>query len=113
MSVLVKKLKSTSVEAYVKGAPEVMIDICDKSTRSFPSSTLSSFPCSPHLPSFPVPDDYEEILAEYTRHGYRVIALAGKSMPGLTWIKAQRLKRFVPSPLPTSFPCADRSFLLQ
>lgn len=32
MSVLVKKLKSTSIEAYVKGAPEVMIDICDKST---------------------------------------------------------------------------------
>ncbi|BGP33107.1 hypothetical protein JCM10296v2_004896 [Rhodotorula toruloides] len=72
MSVLVKKLKSNSVEAYVKGAPEVMIDICDKST---------------------LPEDYEEVLADYTRHGYRVIALAGKSMPGLTWIKAQRLKR--------------------
>ncbi|GAA6055600.1 hypothetical protein JCM3770_006719 [Rhodotorula araucariae] len=72
MSVLVKKLKSTSVEAYVKGAPEVMLDICDKST---------------------LPEDYEEILADYTRHGFRVIALAGKSMAGLTWIKAQRLKR--------------------
>lgn len=33
MSVLVKKLKSNSVEAYVKGAPEVMSEICDKSTR--------------------------------------------------------------------------------
>uniref|UniRef100_A0A0K3CK53 Cation-transporting ATPase n=1 Tax=Rhodotorula toruloides TaxID=5286 RepID=A0A0K3CK53_RHOTO len=72
MSVLVKKLKSNSVEACVKGAPEVMIDICDKST---------------------LPEDYEVVLADYTRHGYRVIALAGKSMPGLTWIKAQRLKR--------------------
>ncbi|BGP17337.1 hypothetical protein JCM10213_007551 [Rhodosporidiobolus nylandii] len=72
MSVLVKKLKSNSVEAYVKGAPEVMSEICDKST---------------------LPEDYEEILADYTRHGFRVIALAGKSMPGLTWIKAQRLKR--------------------
>ncbi|GAA5949133.1 hypothetical protein JCM3765_004021 [Sporobolomyces pararoseus] len=72
MSVLVKKLKSNSVEAYVKGAPEVMIDICDKST---------------------LPDDYEEILADYTKNGFRVIALAGKSMPNLTWIKAQRLKR--------------------
>ncbi|GAA5917468.1 hypothetical protein JCM6882_006480 [Rhodosporidiobolus microsporus] len=72
MSVLVKKLKSNSVEAYVKGAPEVMTDICDPST---------------------LPEDYEEILADYTRHGFRVIALAGKSMPGLTWIKAQRLKR--------------------
>lgn len=42
-----------------------------------------------------VPEDYEEMLAYYTKHGFRVIALAGKSMPGLTWIKAQRLKRFV------------------
>lgn len=42
-----------------------------------------------------VPDDYEEMLSYYTRHGFRVIALAGKSMPGLTWIKAQRLKREV------------------
>jgi cation-transporting P-type ATPase 13A2 len=33
MSVLVKKLRSTSVEVYVKGAPEVMTDICDKDTR--------------------------------------------------------------------------------
>lgn len=33
MSVLVKKLKSQTIEAYVKGAPEVMLDICDKTTR--------------------------------------------------------------------------------
>ncbi|KAM0753330.1 hypothetical protein T439DRAFT_299617 [Meredithblackwellia eburnea MCA 4105] len=74
MSVLVKKLKSNSVEAYVKGAPEVMLDICNKST---------------------IPEDYEQMLSYYTKHGFRVIALAGKSMPGLTWIKAQRLKREV------------------
>lgn len=94
MSVLVKKLKSNSVEAYVKGAPEVMSEICDKSTRSFffLHSLLSD------IDSFClVPDDYDEMLAYYTQHGYRVIALAGKTMPGLTWIKAQRLKRFVPS----------------
>lgn len=42
-----------------------------------------------------MPEDYEEVLADYTRHGFRVIALAGKSMAGLTWIKAQRLKRCV------------------
>jgi magnesium-transporting ATPase (P-type) len=29
MSVIVKRLKSTSMEIYVKGAPEVMPDICD------------------------------------------------------------------------------------
>ena len=32
MSVIVKRLKSTSMEIYVKGAPEVMAEICDKST---------------------------------------------------------------------------------
>ncbi len=30
MSVVVKRLKSTSMEIYVKGAPEVMGEICDK-----------------------------------------------------------------------------------
>lgn len=30
MSVVVKRLKSSSMEIYVKGAPEVMGDICDK-----------------------------------------------------------------------------------
>lgn len=72
MSVLVKKLKSNSVEAYVKGAPEVMREICDPAT---------------------LPADYDQQLAFYTKHGYRVIALAGKSLQGLTWVKAQRLKR--------------------
>jgi magnesium-transporting ATPase (P-type) len=30
MSVVVKRLKSSSMEIYVKGAPEVMADICEK-----------------------------------------------------------------------------------
>ena len=45
MSVIVKRLKSTSMEVYVKGAPEVMADICDKSTcecHSFARSLLKS-----------------------------------------------------------------------
>ena len=29
MSVIVRRLRSTSMEIYVKGAPEVMGDICD------------------------------------------------------------------------------------
>lgn len=40
-----------------------------------------------------VPDDYDLLLDHYTRHGFRVIALAAKSIPDLTWVKAQRLKR--------------------
>ncbi|KAI0318235.1 hypothetical protein OF83DRAFT_1057181, partial [Amylostereum chailletii] len=72
MSVVVKRLKSTSMEVYVKGAPEVMTDICDR----------DSFP-----------DDYDDLLSYYTKRGYRVIAIAGKSIEGITWLKAQRMKR--------------------
>ncbi|CED85070.1 ca-transporting atpase [Phaffia rhodozyma] len=72
MSVIVKRLKSPSMEVYVKGAPEVMADICDPA--SFPK-------------------DYDDLLSYYTKHGFRVIAIAGKSIPGLTWLKAQRMKR--------------------
>ncbi|KAI0682979.1 Ca-transporting ATPase [Cytidiella melzeri] len=72
MSVIVKRLKSSSMEVYVKGAPEVMGEICDK----------DSFP-----------DDYDDLLAYYTKRGYRVIAMAGKSIEGLTWLKAQKMKR--------------------
>lgn len=32
MSVIVKRLKANSMEIYVKGAPEVMPDICDPET---------------------------------------------------------------------------------
>ncbi|GAA94241.1 uncharacterized protein L969DRAFT_86359 [Mixia osmundae IAM 14324] len=74
MSVLVKKLRSSSVEVYVKGAPEVMTDICLAGS---------------------LPDDYHDCLEFYTKHGFRVIAVAAKSIPGLTWIKAQRMKREV------------------
>ncbi|KAF4621315.1 hypothetical protein D9613_000774 [Agrocybe pediades] len=72
MSVIVKRLKSNSMEVYVKGAPEVMAEICDK----------SSFP-----------EDYDDLLSYYTKRGYRVIAIAGKSIEGLSWLKAQRMKR--------------------
>lgn len=41
MSVIVKRLKSTGMEIYVKGAPEVMGDICDKDS----CACLASSPC--------------------------------------------------------------------
>ncbi|EPQ27111.1 uncharacterized protein PFL1_05393 [Pseudozyma flocculosa PF-1] len=72
MSVIVKRLKSQSMEVFVKGAPEVMSDICDP----------DSFPA-----------DYNDLLSYYTKHGYRVIACAGKTMAGMSWIKAQRMRR--------------------
>lgn len=35
------------------------------------------------------------MLSYYTRNGFRVIAIAGKSVEGMTWLKAQRMKRLV------------------
>jgi len=42
-----------------------------------------------------VPHDYEDLLSYYTKRGYRVIAIAGKSVDGLSWLKAQRMKRYL------------------
>ncbi|KAF9125309.1 hypothetical protein BGX30_000523 [Mortierella sp. GBA39] len=72
MSVIVKRLHSPGMDIFVKGAPEVMTDICIKGS---------------------LPLDYQERLAFYTHHGYRVIACAYKAMPALNFIRAQRLKR--------------------
>ncbi|KAH7047823.1 hypothetical protein BKA57DRAFT_463445 [Linnemannia elongata] len=72
MSVIVKKLHSPGMDIYVKGAPEVMTDICLKES---------------------LPSDYAERLSYYTQHGYRVIACATKSLPNLNFIRAQRVKR--------------------
>ena len=86
MSVIVKRLKSASMEIYVKGAPEVMSDICDPSTCE---------PTSRVVLIHSVPLDYDDMLSYYTRNGFRVIAIAGKCIEGLTWLKAQRMKRSV------------------
>jgi len=93
MSVIVKRLKSSSMEIYVKGAPEVMADICDKSSCV---SALHIFINDISLTSvWLVPQDYEDLLSYYTKRGYRVIAIAGKSVEGLSWLRAQRMKRCV------------------
>lgn len=55
MSVIVKNFSDNTFRTYVKGAPEKIKDLCDKSS---------------------LPDNYEEILEIYTNSGYRVLALA-------------------------------------
>ncbi|KAG0243506.1 hypothetical protein BGW41_002046 [Actinomortierella wolfii] len=72
MSVIVKRLHTPGMEIFVKGAPEVMTDICTKSS---------------------LPLDYHERLMYYTHHGYRVIACAAKSVPTMNFVRAQRVKR--------------------
>lgn len=57
MSVLVEKDHTRYV--FTKGAPEVMLEICDPTT---------------------IPADFEELLHKYTHSGYRVIACAHKAL---------------------------------
>ena len=40
-----------------------------------------------------VPADYEELLAYYTHKGYRVIGVATRHLPRLSWVKAQKMTR--------------------
>jgi cation-transporting P-type ATPase 13A2 len=88
----------------VKGAPEVMTDICelDSCAHLFYAAEMRL-----NLLWQPVPDDYDDLLSYYTKRGYRVIAMAGKSIEGLSWLKAQRMKRLV-APLLQQIPNSQR-----
>lgn len=72
MSVVVKRYRDSDMQVYVKGAPEVLPQICN----------ADSFP-----------DDYEQTLESYTHRGYRVIGIATKTLRNMSWYKAQKLKR--------------------
>lgn len=72
MSAIVKRLGENRMHAVVKGAPEVMHDICDPST---------------------LPADYDAVLDYYTRRGYRVLACGTKSLENLSWRHAQKIPR--------------------
>ncbi|KAL2312417.1 Cation-transporting ATPase [Schizosaccharomyces pombe] len=72
MAVIVKHGKFKKMDAYVKGAPEIMPTICKP--ESFPAN-------------------YQEVLDYYTHNGFRVIACASKQLENCTWAKAQRMKR--------------------
>ncbi|KAJ2093025.1 hypothetical protein IW138_000739 [Coemansia sp. RSA 986] len=70
-AVIAKRLGARYNEVYVKGAPEAIRELCYSDT---------------------IPRDFDKVLLEYTNHGYRVIALAGKSLK-MSWPKLQKLKR--------------------
>lgn len=60
MSVLCKNEIDNRVRAFVKGSPEMISSLCRKET---------------------LPADFKPILEDYTKEGYRVIALSTKVMP--------------------------------
>ncbi|XP_045161334.2 polyamine-transporting ATPase 13A3-like isoform X2 [Mercenaria mercenaria] len=73
MSVVIRQLGSDHFDIYTKGAPEMIASLCVTDT---------------------VPDDFHEMLNGYTKHGYRVLALACKSLPRkLKYPKLQRIQR--------------------
>ncbi|XP_010902495.1 probable cation-transporting ATPase 13A3 isoform X2 [Esox lucius] len=73
MSVVVRKLGEKHMDAYLKGAPEVVVSLCRPET---------------------VPESFTETLESYTRQGFRVIALAHRHLEAkLSWHKIQNLNR--------------------
>ncbi|KAJ7324593.1 hypothetical protein JRQ81_017613 [Phrynocephalus forsythii] len=73
MCVVARALGQKRMDAYVKGAPEVVAGLCRPET---------------------VPADFERVLEDYTRQGFRVIALAHRKMESkLTWHKVQHVGR--------------------
>ncbi|XP_074831739.1 polyamine-transporting ATPase 13A2 [Carettochelys insculpta] len=73
MSVLVKLPGDTPLQAYMKGAPEMVASLCKNET---------------------VPVDFSQLLRHYTTDGFRVLGLAYKTLTNLkTFEEAQQLTR--------------------
>ncbi|KAG7248433.1 hypothetical protein CRUP_025279, partial [Coryphaenoides rupestris] len=71
MSVVARRLGEKRMEAYLKGAPEVVASLCKKES---------------------VPEDFAEVLEGYTKKGFRVIALAHRRLESkLTWHRVQNI----------------------
>uniref|UniRef100_A0A671Z3R9 Polyamine-transporting ATPase 13A3 n=1 Tax=Sparus aurata TaxID=8175 RepID=A0A671Z3R9_SPAAU len=73
MSVVARRLGEKRMDAYTKGAPEVVASLCKKET---------------------VPENFAEVLEGYTKQGFRVIALGHRRLESkLTWHKVQNINR--------------------
>lgn len=71
MGVITRKLTGNRFEFYCKGSPEMILNFTRKET---------------------VPDDFADILENYTQEGYRVIALAHKELK-MSYAKVQKVQR--------------------
>ncbi|XP_058043326.1 polyamine-transporting ATPase 13A3 isoform X2 [Ahaetulla prasina] len=73
MCVVARILGEKKMDAFMKGAPEVVAGLCKPAT---------------------VPADFEQVLEDYTRQGFRVIALAHRKLESkLNWHKVQNVAR--------------------
>ncbi|KAK4919535.1 hypothetical protein LTR66_016789, partial [Elasticomyces elasticus] len=71
-SAIVRQAGDPGVTVHVKGAPEVMKDICTEIS---------------------LPADFDDLLSYYTHKGYRVIACASKYYSRMSWSDIQSLER--------------------
>lgn len=105
MSVVVTWPGAAQPEAYVKGSPELVAGLCDPETgndgtlaqdnqRTWGNSLrplLIQWSCV----SLAVPPDFTLMLQSYTAAGYRVVALASKTLPRMPSVEAaQQLTRY-------------------
>ncbi|XP_072264310.1 polyamine-transporting ATPase 13A3 [Pyxicephalus adspersus] len=73
MAVVARVLGEKRMDAYVKGAPEVVASLCKPET---------------------VPSNFAAVLEGYTKEGYRVIALAHRKLESkVSWHKVQNISR--------------------
>ncbi|AET40645.1 putative acid anhydride hydrolase Ecym_6263 [Eremothecium cymbalariae DBVPG len=72
MSVIVKPFSEKVFISFTKGAPEVIADLCNRSS---------------------LPEDYDNLLNNYTHKGYRVISCAGKVLNKNSWLHSQKVTR--------------------
>lgn len=72
MSTICKNEFDNKYKAFVKGSPEKISELC-----------------LPHS----LPPSFNDVMSSYTKEGYRVIALAYKELPDLTYRQAHRIER--------------------
>ncbi|XP_063965726.1 polyamine-transporting ATPase 13A3-like isoform X1 [Lytechinus pictus] len=73
MCVITRTMGAKYMDIYVKGAPEMIASLSDPRT---------------------VPEDFQEVLQNYTQQGFRVLALGWRQMdPKFSWHHAQKIQR--------------------
>lgn len=73
MSVVTRQFSGSQYVVYAKGAPEKIASLCDPRT---------------------IPEDFNEVLHDYTHKGFRVLALAYRPLKvGLSYTRMQRASR--------------------
>ena len=72
LSVVVKDLGNDTTYAFSKGSPEGIREICEKDS---------------------IPSNFDEVMNDYARKGYRLLACAGKVVLDIPWLRLSKIHR--------------------